>query len=104
MAIAVHTDGGQLAAARATIYTCPINTKAYVKLLRLYNTAATTETVNVYVSPGGGAGTRQVWKGLLTTLESAVLGSIGLEANDLLEADTTNAASVDWTLSVVQET
>ena len=94
---------GQLAAATAAIYTVPGATTAYVRTIKFFNTNAATQTVNVYID---GSGTnRQTYTFQLAVNESAEIDDrITLEAADLIEADSTNATSVDYTIHGVEET
>ena len=68
---------GQLAAAKATLYTVPADTKALVKFFRLYNTAAVTRTCNIYLKPG--ATSRQIVKMALQ------ISDLDLKNTDVLE-------------------
>lgn len=97
---------GQVAAAKGTIYTCPALTKAYIKQVSFSNVAATTETVRFYVKRSGST-SRVVARGVLSTLETLVAvdkdAAITLSAGDVLEADTSNPASVDFLVTGAEE-
>jgi hypothetical protein len=97
---------GQLGAAKATIYTVPGATKAYVKYFSVVNTGVGSEVVKVYVNPAGTS--RRIPSGTLASGESASLLTNGevliLEAGDLIEAETTSAATVDYFICGVEET
>lgn len=97
---------GQLANSKGTLYTVPVSTAAYVKHFSIFNTNAATQTVIVYLKPG--ATSRKVVQLTLAQNESAnivdLIGSFNLEAGDLIEAETTTAAAVDFVITGVAET
>lgn len=97
---------GQLPNTKGTLYTVPASTVAFVKRITLFNTNAAQQTINVYLNPGGTS--RQWRKYVLEQYESAEVLEAGdaviLEAGDLIEADTTTAAAVDYVISGVEET
>jgi hypothetical protein len=97
---------GFLAAARAAIYTVPAATVAYVKQLYLFNENAATQTVELWLNTNG---TARKWKRLsLPQNYSADIleegESIQLQAGDTVEAATTTAAAVPFTITGVEET
>lgn len=95
---------GQVAAAKATIYTCPGGTHAYVKHMKFHNTGGGTETLIVYVKRSGSV-SRVHFRAVLSTLETAEeLAPISLAAGDVIEATTTTATTVDYTLTGAEET
>ena len=97
---------GQFATTKGTLYTVPGATVAYVKAFLVYNTNAATQTVNVYLKPGGTS--RQIHKLSLLQNESAniidLVGSFNLEAGDLIEGDTTTTTALDYIITGVEET
>jgi hypothetical protein len=97
---------GQVAASKTTVYTVPANTVVYISQILFFNTAATTETVTLYLNLSGTS--RQVKRFVLDQNESAEVMDSGqrliLEAADLIEASSTNATSVDLVITGVEET
>jgi flavorubredoxin len=97
---------GQVAAAKATIYTCPALTKAYVKWLSIHNTNTTAEVVIVYVKRSGST-SRVIYRATLETNETAYAvdkdASLVLSTGDVIEATTTTALKVDYVISGAEE-
>lgn len=96
---------GQLPVSLGTIFaaTAPIGT--YVKQITLFNNNAGNQVITVQVNR---TGVNRVWRRFeLQTLEAADVLDDGqtmlLENGDLLLAETTNANSVDFTVSGVEE-
>jgi len=95
---------GQLAAVKATIYTCPAATQAIIRDIAFGNVGGVTENLNLYVKKSGST-SRLFSKAQLDMDEFAHEEDIGtLDAGDELEADTTNAASVDYSIMGVEVT
>ena len=90
---------GQLAATKGTIYTS--SAKTIVKGFQVYNTAATTETVVIYVKRSGST-SRSIFRAELDQDEFAWVLSDGetivMSASDVIEGETTNATSVDYSI------
>lgn len=95
---------GQVAAAKATIYTVPVGAQAIMRTVTFSHVAGATQTVILYVKKS--AGTSRVFsRAELMTSEFAHEEDLGtLEAGDELEAETTNAASVDFSVMGVEVT
>jgi len=78
---------GQLPTTKATLYQCPADTRAIVKLVSLVNVSASLRTVNIYVNVSGTS--RRVvpkdWP--IAVGEQVLIEDIGLylDAGDLLE-------------------
>lgn len=106
MAITIKTlADGQLAAAKATIYTCPASTTAIVRLITYVNTGANV-TVNLYVKPSGGT-SRRIIPMAMVLLAGYLMEEdqvITLEAGDVLEGDASIATQVDFTVGGVERT
>lgn len=100
---AVLADG-QIPSAKGTLYTVPGATLAYVYNLRLCNTNAIAQDVDVWVNVSGTS--RQIARVSLAQWESADVLSqpLHLAAGDLIEADTITAAAVDYVITGVLET
>jgi len=93
---------GQVANSKTAMYTVPGATSAYVRTMKFYNTNVATQTINLYISTGT---SRQTYKFELATDESAEVDDrLTLETGDLIEADTTTATAVDFTVHGVEET
>lgn len=94
---------GQVAAVKTTIYTVPVATTAVIRTVAFVNVAVTTETVQLYYKPSGGT-SRKFSQAQIAANEFAHEEDIGtMEAGDELEAETTNATSVDFTVMGVEE-
>lgn len=91
---------GQLAAAKATLYTVPALTFTIVKSITLVNTDASARTVNLYVKPA--ATSRRI---IPLNLSIPAGGSyvyddgITLEAGDVIEGDASVANVVDYVIN-----
>lgn len=95
---------GQLAAAKGTIYTVPAATQAIIRNVAFGNIGGVTEQVVLYVKKSGGT-SKLFSKAQLDMDEFAHEEDIGtLDAGDELEAETTNAASVDFSVHGVEVT
>ncbi len=97
---------GQLPSSKGTLYTVPGSTTTYVKWISVHNTSgSTTETVLIYVNTSGTS--RVIARVVLLPNEHARILSDGeafiLEAADLIEGVSTNATTVDYFISGVQE-
>lgn len=100
---AVLADG-QVASAKGTLYTVPVSTIAYVYNIRLCNTNAVVQDVDVFLNTSGTS--RQIARISLAQWESADVLSqpMHLAAGDLIEADTITASAVDYVITGVLET
>ena len=97
---------GQLAATKGTLYTVPGGTVAYVKFLHVHNTGSTTETVVIYVKRSGSS-SRTVGRVILAQNEAADVldkdATLTLSTGDVIEGETTNATTVDYTITGAEE-
>lgn len=95
---------GQLLASKSTIYTVPADTRTIIRTITLAHVAGGTQTINLYVKTSGGT-SRRVSRAVIETDEFAHEEDIGtLEPGDEIEADSTNAASTDYTIHGVEQT
>jgi hypothetical protein len=97
---------GALPTSQAAIYTVPALTVTYVKSLSLFNDNAATQTIVLYLNT---TGTPRKWRRyVLAQNESAEVleggESVVLAAGDTIEAVTTTAAAVPYTITGVEET
>lgn len=96
---------GQVAATWGAIYTST-GVVTILKSINIFNTAATSETVELRVNLSGG-GTSMIARAVLEQSEYAFVLSDGetlvLGSGDALEAQTTNATSVDFVVSGATE-
>lgn len=98
---------GQLATSIGALYTVPGATKAYVKALVLFNDNAAQQTIVLYIKRSGG--TRRKWRRFVLEQNETANpieegGSITLSTGDAIEAITTTATAVDYTVTGVLET
>lgn len=95
---------GQVAAATTAIYTCPAATKAIIRTVSFNHVAGAIQTVNLWVKKSGSS-LRRFSRAVLDVNEFAHEEDIGtLDAGDALHADSTNAASVDYTVHGIEQT
>lgn len=95
---------GQVPAAVAALYTVPAATRAVIRTVAFTHVAGGLQTVQLYVRKS--AGTRRKFsRAVLDTDEFAHEEDIGtLEAGDSIDAETTNAASVDYSVHGIEVT
>jgi hypothetical protein len=95
---------GQVPSTKGTVYTVPASTTAYVYNMRLCNTNAVAQDVDVWVNVSGTS--RQIGRFSLAQYESADVFTqpFHLSAGDLIEADTITASAVDYVITGVLET
>lgn len=95
---------GQVAAAKGTIYAVPAGQQAIIRTVAFGNVGGLTEMVILYVKKSGGT-SKFFSRAQLDADEFAHEEEIGtLDAADELEAETTNATSVDYTIHGVEVT
>jgi hypothetical protein len=92
---------GQLPSSVGAIYTATA-VKAVIKAVTLHNTNVTTQTINIYITRSGST-RRQLYRFAgITQFQSMDVLSDGetwtLSAGDTIDADTTTAAAVDFTI------
>lgn len=93
---------GQLGSTKATIYTCPSSYQAIIRTVSFCQVANGSQNVVLYVKKSGGT-SRVFSRATLDTNEYAHEDAIGtLDVGDVLEAYSTNAASVDYTVMGVE--
>lgn len=94
---------GQLPAAKGTLYTVPVATRAIIRNVTLAVIANPPQTVVLYVKKSGGT-SRKIGQAELGTDEFAHEEGIEtLEAGDEIEGQSTNAASTDYTILGVEQ-
>lgn len=93
---------GQLPNAKATLYTSPALTKTYTKQMRVFSTGA-AQTIVIYLNTTGTS--RRYYQVVLEANESADVFDepLQLEAGDIIEGQSSNAATVDYIITGVQE-
>lgn len=95
---------GQVASSKTTIYTCPALTNAIIRTVTFAHVSGASQDVVLYVKKSGST-SRVFSRCTLATNEFAHEDSIGtLDAGDILEAASTNATSVDYTVMGVEVT
>lgn len=95
---------GQVAAAKATLYTVPVGTQAIMRIVSFTHVAGGTQTVLLYVKKSAGT-SRRFSRAELAVNEFAHEEDIGtFDAGDEIEAETTNATSVDYLVMGVEVT
>lgn len=102
MAITLKVADGQLAAAKATIYTAA--NPAVILGIVLVNTSAAAVNVNLYVNRSGTSRRiTEVSQSIPANGRYEDSGRYTLEASDLLEGDASAATTVDYTVSAVEK-
>lgn len=100
MGVSIRTIAGQLPDTAGTLYTVPGGIKAYVNAVTLFcNTGL--ETVVIYKTIDGVTATLKAIP--LDTDESAEITKFALKAGDTIDGETTTAATVDYTIDVVED-
>ena len=88
---------GQLPAAKATLYTCPVGKTAAGKIT-LVNTDAVARTFNIYVNKSGASRRVSSKDQSLDPGGMWVSGVRTLEVGDLIEGDASAATVVDYVI------
>ena len=98
---------GQVGIAQAPIYTVPGGVVAFLKQIHFYNLNVAVQTLDVWIKRSGGTARKQ-HRIVLAQNESANYleegDTLELSAGDTVEAVTTTAAAVDYTVLGVEET
>lgn len=97
---------GQLAAAKAAIYTVAAATRAIISTITLVNESTTlSRTVNLYVLPSGGTSRRIIPVNLPLGAKYSLIfdDELTLGPLDAIEGDASVANDVDYTIHGVQE-
>jgi len=91
---------GQVASSAGSVYSVPSGKTAVIKTFTVYNTGSTSETVKAYVLRYGSTA-RQIGIAVLAQDESKqfVGSTITLSSEDSLRAETTNASTVDYSIT-----
>lgn len=100
MGVSIRTIAGQLPDTAGTLYTVPGGIKAYVNAVTLFCNAG-LETAVIYLTIDGVTATLKAVP--LDTDESAEITKFGLKAGDTIDGETTTAATVDYTIDVVED-
>lgn len=95
---------GQLAAAKATLYTCPAATNTLIKTITLVNTDSVDRTANIYVKRLTSRRIKAKDFNISTVLEEVIQQNIMLEAGDLIEGDAAAATVIDFCIFGVEQT
>ena len=97
---------GQLAAAKATLYTVGADTQAIIKTITLVNTDTSARTVNLYICVSGGTSRRIISKDMTLGIKYWFIfdDELTLEAADKIEGDASVANKVDYVINGVEET
>ena len=93
---------GQLGSVKATLYTVPALTQAFVKMIRGSNISGSQVTVYLYLNPGGTS--RRIWPPIvLERDESFLIDDVPeLEAADLIEGYSSTPSAVDFVITGVE--
>lgn len=97
---------GQLAAAKAALYTVPASTQTVVLTITLVNTDSSERTVNLYIDATG-VSRRIIPEDMPLAADGGYYvfcSPLTLEAGDKIEGDASLANVVDYTISGVEET
>ena len=97
---------GQVATTTGAIYTSDNSIRTMLRSVTFFNTNATTQTLNIYITRSGGT-QRQLYQATLAQNQSFDLLAQGevmsLSPGDALRADTTTTTAVDYFISGVTE-
>jgi hypothetical protein len=97
---------GQLPAAKGTLYTVPVLTKAYVKFINAHNVSGGAEAVFFYVKLSTGTSKILCRATLNINEQQRVIEkdeTLNLGPGDTIEGNTTTATTVDYTITGVEE-
>lgn len=97
---------GQLAAAKATLYTVPASTETIIKTITLVNTDdASARDVNLYVKKSGGTSRRIIPKNCELGIHYMLVfdDETTLGAADIIEGDASAANVVDYVVNGVEK-
>jgi hypothetical protein len=95
---------GQVAATSTTLYAVPALTQAIIRTVSFVNVSGSDQAVVFRIKKSGGT-SRVFSRVVLATNEFAHEEDIGtLDAGDSIEAETTNATSVDYSVMGVEVT
>ena len=96
---------GQLAAAKATLYTVPALTTAIIKTISYVNTDIAARTVNLYIKTSVGTSRRIIPNNMTLGVGYMMVydDEITLEAADEIEGDADAATVVDFTINGVEK-
>lgn len=98
---------GQLPNVKGTLYTVPLTAAGYVKFINAFNPSVGVETVNFYIKASGGT-SRRIGHGILNQDEQLRIiekdETLNMATGDIIEGDSTTAATVDYTITGVEET
>ena len=94
---------GQLAAAKATLYTVPAATTASIKQITYTNTDVAARTVNLYVKRSGSVSRRIIPMNMSLAIGNTMYwgdgDSMELSTGDIIEGDASAATVVDYTIT-----
>jgi hypothetical protein len=97
--------GGQLAAAKATLYTVPASTTVVVLKIVVTNENTAARTFNLYLHDGSASRRITPVDCDLDGEHSAdVVGPFTMEAGDLIEGDASVAADLDYWIALIEKT
>lgn len=88
---------GQLPSATGILYTVPIGKTAYLKSIYLHNSDTPDQTIRIYIN--GSTGAEKIFEGIVSgkdTFEWNVAYTVILTTGQTLQADATNASSVNY--------
>lgn len=98
---------GQLPNPKGTLYTVPANTNAFIKFINAFNPSVGVETAIFYVKKSAGT-SRTLGQAVLNQDEQIRIiekdETLNLGPADEIEGETTTAATVDYTITGVEET
>jgi hypothetical protein len=98
---------GQLPNAKGTLYTVPNNVVTYVKFINAHNIPAGGSEAVIFFTKKSGGTSRLLANGTLAAREQLRViekdETINLSAGDVIEGQTTTAATVDYTITGVEE-
>ena len=94
---------GQLAAAKATLYTVPGGTTAFIKQITYTNTDASDRTVNLYLKRSGSTSRRIIPQNMNLAVGNTMYwgdaDGMALSTGDIIEGDASAATVVDFVVT-----
>jgi hypothetical protein len=97
---------GQLAAAKATLYTVPVGRTTIITTISYVNADALARTINLYIKPSGSSSRRIIPENMILGASYMMVydDEITLEAGDAIEGDASAAGVVDYTINGFEKT
>ena len=87
-----------------TVYTCPANTTALVKTIQITNEHGSNNLVEIFITDASASATFEVFHASMAagTTENGAIGTLILEAGDILKIQAATANVVEGTVGLIE--